>query len=116
MMTTSLHRIIWESISVPSGRVKSGAGISPTFALLLVGCIWRWLLTFSRAVSVGWAMNARMITKLVKDAFQMAWRQCQPAAGLLFHSDRGSQYTSHEYRQLLQRYQLQVSMSGTSNS
>jgi len=69
---------------------------------------------FSRRV-VGWAMNARMTTQLVKDAFQMAWRQSQPAIGLLFHSDRGSQYTSHEHQQLLQRHQVKVSMSSTGN-
>jgi putative transposase len=67
---------------------------------------------YSRRI-VGWAMNARMTTQLVKDAFQMAWRQCQPQAGLLFHSDRGSQYTSHEFQQLLQGCQAQASMSGT---
>ena len=69
---------------------------------------------YSRRI-VGWAMNARMTTQLVKDAFQMAWRQCQPQAGLLFHSDRGSQYTSHEFQQLLQACQAQASMSGTGN-
>jgi len=69
---------------------------------------------YSRRI-VGWAMNARMTTQLVKNAFQMAWRQCQPKAGLLFHSDRGSQYTSHEFQQLLQACQVQASMSGTGN-
>ena len=69
---------------------------------------------FSRRI-VGWAMNARMTTRLVADAFQMAWRQSRPAPGLLFHSDRGSQYTSQEFQQLLQKHQVQASMSGTGN-
>jgi putative transposase len=69
---------------------------------------------YSRRI-VGWAMNARMTTQLVQDAFQMAWRQCQPQAGLLFHSDRGSQYTSHEFQQMLQGCEAQASMSGTGN-
>jgi len=69
---------------------------------------------FSRRI-VGWAMNARMTTQLVTDAFQMAWRQGQPTAGLLFHSDRGSQYTSHAFQQLLQGYAVQASMSSTGN-
>jgi putative transposase len=69
---------------------------------------------YSRRI-VGWAMNARMTKQLVMDAFQMAWRQCLPQAGLLFHSDRGSQYTSHEFQQLLQGCQVQASMSGTGN-
>ncbi|MBK8989969.1 MAG: DDE-type integrase/transposase/recombinase [Chloroflexi bacterium] len=64
---------------------------------------------------VGWAMNARMTAQLVRDAFQMAWRQCRPQAGLLFHSDRGSQYTSQEFQRLLQACQVKASMSGTGN-
>ena len=69
---------------------------------------------YSRRV-VGWAMNSRMTTQLVKDAFQMAWRLCQSTGKLTFHSDRGSQYTSHAFQQLLQQYEVQVSMSGTGN-
>ncbi len=69
---------------------------------------------YSRRI-VGWAMDSRMTAKLVKDAFQMAWRQCRPTAGLSFHSDRGSQYTSHEFQQLLQHYGVRASMSGTGN-
>lgn len=69
---------------------------------------------YSRRV-IGWAMNARMTTQLVKDAFQMAWRQQKPKPGLLFHSDRGSQYTSHEFQRLLQFYHVKASMSGTGN-
>jgi transposase InsO family protein len=69
---------------------------------------------YSRRI-VGWAMNARMTTQLVRDAFQMAWRQCRPTARLTFHSDRGSQYTSHEFQRLLQQNCVQASMSGTGN-
>jgi putative transposase len=69
---------------------------------------------FSRRV-VGWAMERRMTTALVSDAFRMAWRQTRPGAGLLFHSDRGSQYTSQTFQQLLAAHQVQVSMSGTGN-
>ena len=46
---------------------------------------------FSRQI-VGWSLNSRMSRKLIMDALRMAvWRR-QPAPGLLFHSDRGSQY------------------------
>lgn len=69
---------------------------------------------YSRRI-VGWAMGARITTQLVKDAFQMAWRQCRPQPGLLFHSDRGSQYTSQGFQQLLHACQVQASMSGTGN-
>lgn len=69
---------------------------------------------YSRRI-VGWAMNSRMTTQLVKDAFQMAWRQNQSIGKLTFHSDRGSQYTSHGFQQLLRQYEVQASMSGTGN-
>jgi putative transposase len=69
---------------------------------------------FSRRI-VGWAMSARMTSSLVIDALNMAVRQRQPAPDLIHHSDRGSQYTGHPYRQLLESYQMKVSMSGTGN-
>ena len=55
---------------------------------------------YSRKV-VGWSMGSRMKSKLVCDALRMAiWRR-RPKAGLIVHSDRGSQYASKDYRQLL---------------
>lgn len=69
---------------------------------------------YSRRI-VGWALNARMTTQLVIDAFQMAWKQCRPTADLTFHSDRGSQYTSHDFQGLLKKTEVQASMSGTGN-
>ncbi len=55
---------------------------------------------FSRRV-VGWSMGSRMKAKLVTDALRMAlWRRL-PEAGLIVHSDRGSQYASNAYRGLL---------------
>lgn len=56
---------------------------------------------FSRRV-VGWSMGSRMKTKLVTDALRMAIWQRQPGAGLIVHSDRGSQYASKAYRRLLE--------------
>jgi len=55
---------------------------------------------YSRRV-VGWSMGSRMKTKLVSDALTMAIWQRRPKAGLIVHSDRGSQYASAQYRQLL---------------
>ena len=55
---------------------------------------------FSRKV-VGWSMSSRMKTQLVCDALRMAIWQRRPQAGLISHSDRGSQYASKEYRRLL---------------
>lgn len=69
---------------------------------------------YSRRV-VGWAMSERMPAKLVCDALTMAlWRRHHPT-GVIVHSDRGSQYCSHQYRNLLRRYGLVSSMSGTGN-
>jgi transposase InsO family protein len=50
---------------------------------------------------VGFALADHMRTSLVREALDMALRARRPARGLIFHSDRGSQYTSHEFRQLL---------------
>jgi len=46
---------------------------------------------------VGWAMSSRMTTKIVLDALRMAIEQRQPDAGVIHHSDQGSQYTSIEF-------------------
>jgi putative transposase len=50
---------------------------------------------------VGFALADHMRTSLVSEALDMALKARRPAPGLVFHSDRGSQYTSHEFRQLL---------------
>jgi len=69
---------------------------------------------FSRRV-VGWAMADHMETSLVEDALGMALARRHPAAGLLHHSDQGSQYTSAAYQQCLLDHHLQASMSGVGN-
>ena len=69
---------------------------------------------FSRKV-VGWAMDATMTAKLVCDAFQMAVDQRRPEPGLIHHSDRSSQYTSHDFQQLLDQAKAIPSMSGKGN-
>jgi len=67
---------------------------------------------FARRI-VGWAMSARMTSQLVHEALHMAIDQRQPAAGLIHHSDRGSQYTSADYQHALNNQRFQVSMSGS---
>jgi putative transposase len=60
---------------------------------------------------VGWSMSSRMKTQLVCDALQMAiWRR-RPKAGLIHHSDRGSQYASKAFRRLLKAHGIDGSMS-----
>ena len=65
---------------------------------------------YSRRV-VGWSINKRMTKQLVMDAILMAiWRR-KPAPGLIFHSDRGSQYCSHAFQKLLNTHAIRSSMS-----
>ena len=61
--------------------------------------------------TVGFAMSKRMTRTLVIDALRMAWFRRHPAPGLIFHSDRGSQYASNDYRKLLQDFKMESSMS-----
>ena len=65
---------------------------------------------FSRSV-VGWAMDKRMTRQLVINALTMAVQRRQPSSGLIFHSDRGSQYASLDFQSLLVKYGFCCSMS-----
>ena len=71
---------------------------------------------FSRQV-VGWSMNDRMKSDLVINALRMAWfkRHPQKDSGLLFQSDRGSQYASFDFRNVLKQYGITSSMSRKGN-
>jgi len=64
---------------------------------------------------VGWSMREHIDTALIAQALQMALGRRQPAAGLLHHSDRGSQYASQAYQGLLSSYGLVCSMSDKGN-
>ena len=69
---------------------------------------------YSRLV-VGWAMSERMTADLVCNALQMAlWRRRMPKK-VIVHSDRGSQYCSTPYRELLSKHELRCSMSAKGN-
>ena len=65
---------------------------------------------YSRRI-VGWAMDQNIDTQLVLAAWEMAQSQRQPAPKLVFHSDRGSQYASADFRRALATSQAQGSMS-----
>ncbi|WP_155084804.1 IS3 family transposase [Piscirickettsia salmonis] len=65
---------------------------------------------FSRKV-VGWAMEDHMEASLVNDALLMALWKRKPKAGLIWHSDRGSQYASESHREILKDHQIKQSMS-----
>ena len=64
---------------------------------------------YSRRI-VGWAIDKRMKQDLVNRALIMAYNLQQPSKGLVFHSDRGSQYTSQGYRKLLKTFGMRASM------
>ncbi len=64
---------------------------------------------------VGRSCGARMTTHLVVRALQQAVTVRRPAAGLIHHSDRGSQYCSHEYQELLRSSGMRASMSRKGN-
>jgi len=64
---------------------------------------------YSRRI-IGWYICKRMTTYLICKSMIMAYKSRQPSFGLVFHSDRDSQYTSKRYRKLLRAYGMRVSM------
>ena len=71
---------------------------------------------FSRQV-VGWSLRGDMTRDIVIDALRMAWFKRHPSkhVGLIFHSDRGSQYASQDFRDVLIEYGITPSMSRRGN-
>jgi len=65
---------------------------------------------------VGWHLSDQMGAELVSQALDQAIKSRQPQPGqLIFHSDRGSQYASHQFRDLLQKAGIEQSMSARAN-
>ena len=79
---------------------------------------WLYLATvidlYSRRV-VGWSMDDTMKVSLVNDALNMAIQQRNPQIGLLWHTDRGSQYASYSHKDLLLSNNITASMSRKGN-
>ena len=79
---------------------------------------WAYLATvidlYSRKV-VGWSYSGQMTSSLVCEALDGAVQQRHPGRGLVFHSDRGSQYASRAFRRRLWRYRMVQSMSAKGN-
>jgi len=69
---------------------------------------------YSRRV-IGWAVSNRMKRDLAIRALEMAVALRKPAKGCIHHSDRGSQYCSHDYQKLLRKHGFKASMSGKGN-
>jgi len=69
---------------------------------------------FSRRV-IGWALDRSFEDKLTLAALRMALREREPAPGLVHHSDRGVQYASRDYTDVLKEHQIRISMSRKGN-
>ena len=111
-----MHR----EVQVRFGEERQGNS-STTPCLLLYSALdegWLYLAIvldlFARKV-VGWAMAPSMPAELVCAALNMAIQQRQPAPGLIVHSDRGSQYASKLYQDLLDEHGFVCSMSRKGN-
>ena len=64
---------------------------------------------------VGWALHDRLNKALVVDSLMIALKERNPQPGLIFHSDRGSQYASHKVKKILKAWHIQQSMSNKGN-
>ena len=64
---------------------------------------------------IGWALGRTLEAGLAVTALRLALVERQPAPGLVHHSDRGVQYASQEYTDLLKQHQVQISMSRKGN-
>lgn len=65
--------------------------------------------------AAGWSIDSSLSTELVIRALMMAILHRNPNSGIIFHSDRGSQYTSSSFRRILKNYRIVQSMSSTGN-
>jgi putative transposase len=64
---------------------------------------------------IGWAISSRMKKDLATRALNMAIALRRPPRGCIHHTDRGSQYCSHDYQKILRNHGLVASMSGKGN-
>lgn len=69
---------------------------------------------FSRRV-IGWALGRRLKAELAVTALRMALIERQPGFGLVHHSDRGVQYASQDYTEMLKQHKATISMSRKGN-
>ena len=97
---------------------KSNAVWLADLTYIRVGGKWCYLaavLDLARRKLVGWSIGTRPKARLAYQALKMAIHRENPKHGLIHHSDRGSQYTSKEYRELLETNQILGSMSRKGN-
>ena len=79
---------------------------------------WQYLATvmdlYSRKI-IGWSIQPNIKTTLIMDALNMVLLQRKPNSTTIIHSDRGVQYVSNSYQELLEQHKLRCSMSGKGN-
>jgi putative transposase len=78
-------------------------------------CYLAGVMDLARRKLIGWSIGTRPTANLACQALTMAIRREKPKAGLIHHSDRGSQYTSKEYTELLEKHKMIGSMSRKGN-
>src|SRR6266581_3465278 len=105
----------WPRILSQTGPIGSGW---PDITYIATGEGWLYLAVildlFTRKV-VGWAMRDHMRAELTIAALTMAIQRRRPGAGLIHHSDRGSQYAAGDYRDILEAASITQSMSRRGN-
>jgi transposase InsO family protein len=119
----------WIATSTLMPQTRNGLAPLVTFALRMhcrsvdISYVWTregWLYLavildlHSRRV-IGWAVSNRMKRDLAIRALNMAINLRQPPPGCIHHTDRGSQYCSHDYQKILRRHGFKASMSGKGN-
>ncbi len=92
-------------------RTVFGRATSPTSGQKRVGSTSAVVIDLFNRQIVSFAMSNRITRTLVIDALRMAWFRRQPVSGLIFHSDRGSQYASKDYIKQLAAFDMKASMS-----
>ncbi|MEJ8852667.1 IS3 family transposase [Variovorax rhizosphaerae] len=99
----------------PGRRIGCGQATSRTSRPAKAGCNLAIVLDLFNREVVGWSIKPRMTADIVTDALTMAWFRRKPAAGVIFHSDRGSQYASQAMTAKLSEYSMTASMSRKGN-
>lgn len=84
-------------------QIDTGEG--PLFLATVIDC-------FSKSV-IGWSVDVRYPASLVCAAIKMAAARIPLPEGSIFHSDRGSQYTSTEFADVLERFKIRQSVGRT---
>ena len=107
----TFDNVLDREFDVPSPNQKWVGDI--TYIPTLAGWVYLAVIIdlYSRKV-VGWSMSEHLRSELAGEALALAIESRRPGVGLLHHSDRGVQYTSDDYQQLLNEHQIQCSMSG----